>query len=344
MKVLAYADLQATEGHERLRTDPSIKLQQWRVEKFFRQLKKIYEEHDCRAVWDLGDTTDDRSAIPVTTINAVCNGLEWLPQHNLNIKLIGNHEQHIKSATIHTGALYSSKFMVVQDIAEVTYDNIRVIAVSYPDNHDNLAKKLQLLLTPKQAQHTVVIGHFQLTGCVMNSGISLEGVPNELLKHVKLALLGHVHKGQAVLPHVHYIGSPFQQNFGESNEDKRVAIVDTATLEYQWVPITNFPEYRIIPFNEFAENDHGEDRIKVVLETPEEAELFYSHPNAANVVEPIYQYDIAEPTESQDITTSSSSPHDTLTRYVKLTPPALNSISDEDMVQFGLEIAGIQGD
>jgi hypothetical protein len=44
----------------------------------------------------LGDTTDDRQAIPIPTIHAVLKPLERFKGGH-NIKLMGNHEQWLKS-------------------------------------------------------------------------------------------------------------------------------------------------------------------------------------------------------------------------------------------------------
>jgi hypothetical protein len=38
---------------------------------FFKVLREIYVEHGCDGLVDLGDTTDDRSSIPVPTIDAL---------------------------------------------------------------------------------------------------------------------------------------------------------------------------------------------------------------------------------------------------------------------------------
>lgn len=61
MKLLCFADLQITDGHEKCHNQPGRSLQLWRAEKFFQDLHAIYTEHECDGLVDLGDTTDDRS-------------------------------------------------------------------------------------------------------------------------------------------------------------------------------------------------------------------------------------------------------------------------------------------
>jgi len=74
---LVFSDLQAGEGSdsERLRANPAIPLQRWRVEQFYADLKTLYDRHGCKYLIDLGDTTDDRKSLPVPTIGAIMSGL-----------------------------------------------------------------------------------------------------------------------------------------------------------------------------------------------------------------------------------------------------------------------------
>ena len=90
---LVFSDLQAGEGSdsERLRANPAIPLQRWRVEQFYADLKTLYDRHGCKYLIDLGDTTDDRKSLPVPTIGAIMSGLNAIrPDPKLSIKLIAS--------------------------------------------------------------------------------------------------------------------------------------------------------------------------------------------------------------------------------------------------------------
>jgi DNA repair exonuclease SbcCD nuclease subunit len=344
MIVLAYSDVQATTGHERLFADPSICLQEWRVQRFYEQLYRIYKEHKCQALWDLGDTTDDRSAIPVPTLNTVVEGVNRFPHSPHNIKLVGNHEQFHKSTAVHTGIIFKHKFNVISSRDRIKIGDTMIIAVSFPESDHELAVWLKEALAKRRAgEKIIVIGHFQITGCVMNSGVSLVGVPKNILESAALVVLGHVHRGQSI-GNVHYVGSPFQQDFGESNESKRVAVIDTDATTVKWVELTGFPEYKMLTFDQFLTLDASrEDRACVYIRSPAEAEQFFAHPLSSRIVEPVYQYDLT-PTTSLEVRENSTTPQDTLSRYIKLNPPAEQDIvvSDSDMVELGLQIAGIE--
>jgi DNA repair exonuclease SbcCD nuclease subunit len=345
MVALAYSDVQATTGHERLFADPSICLQEWRVQRFYEKLYEIYKDHHCEALFDLGDTTDDRSAIPLPTLDTILTGINRFPHSSNNIKLIGNHEQFHKSTAIHSGKIYGHRFRVIQSREIFKIGNTTVVAVSFPESDHELAIWLKEALAKRRAsEKIIVIGHFQITGCVMNSGVSLVGVPKNILEPANLVVLGHVHRGQSI-GNIHYIGSPFQQDFGESNESKRVAVIDTNAATIRWVEMTGFPEYKMLTFDQFLTLDPAsEDRACVYIRSPAEAEKFFAHPLSSRIVEPVYQYDLTPTTTTLEVKEHSVTPQDTLTRYVKLNPPAEQDIviSDSDMVELGLQIAGIE--
>jgi hypothetical protein len=355
MKLLAYSDLQATEGHERCFTNRALSLQQWRVRRAYAEMLRVYQEEQCDGLLDLGDTTDDRTALPIPTIDAVAEGLEQFPPSDWRIKLIGNHEQYLRSTTVHVGRLFKSHFRYVLDEPMVLdCGSFVMVCAPFPQEDGILAHWLEAVLEDHQGRKKLLLGHFQVVGCQMNSGQSLYGVPMELMREFDLGLLGHIHKTQTLVPPgnglqgVYYIGSPFQQDFGESNEDKRVAIVDTDTLTVKWVPLTGFPVYRTVDFAEWVQTVRAdsEDRFKVILRNAQETERYYAHPLCGRF-EPIYDYQ-APAGALVPVTASNTSVQSwmrtregVLGRYMQMCPPGPRaiSLSADELLQYGMQIA-----
>lgn len=343
MKLLMYADLQATDGSEVCFRDPSVRLQDWRVRRFFEVIRKIYDEHKCAGLIDLGDTTDDRSSIPVPTIDALMANLEAYAGH-WNIKLIGNHEQYTKDARIHVGKLFARHFTVIEGVEAIDSpdENAIFIFASYPGDYAALEKALLSMFVTYRGKKLVLFGHFQVIGCHLNSGVSREGIPKELVERFEACFLGHVHKPQAVSQDVYYVGSPFQQNFGESYELKRVGIFDTETLAVQWVPLTDygFPVYRTVTAKEFVKlvKEDSEDRFHVVLKSPEDTEIFFSHP-LCNRAETEYSYTTTNDTSAEAI--KSWSFEAVLKRWMAKNPPkdAGIEVPEAELLEIGTQIA-----
>jgi hypothetical protein len=338
MRALCYSDLQATSGHEQCYHDPAKPLQQWRVEKFFERLHKIFVDYQCDCLWDLGDTTDDRNAVPLPVIDTVIAGISLFPKTDWNIKLIGNHEQFVKNTRVNIGKLFKGHFEIVEDCEVFETEALQIICCSYPENDKNVAAWINEQRT--NSMLSLLLGHFQVAGAQQSGGTALTGVDKHCVEWVDLGLLGHIHKPQRVCANVHYVGSPFQQHWGEKGEEKRVAVVDTSNLEVLWVPMKDFPAYREISFEEFAKmgGNHGEDRFKVLLRSPEESAQFYRHKHAHQAV-PVYEYTPQE--EAKKTSAVSWERDEVFRRYLERNPPGERNIpvSTQDMIDFGLEIA-----
>ncbi len=339
MQLLAFSDVQATDGGDACYHDPSIRLQEWRVARFFDFLKQAYDEHRCDGLLDLGDCTDDRSAIPISTIDTVCRGLGQFPADH-SIKLIGNHEQTVRSGEIHAGKLFEPFFQVIDKPCIQFLDDSATawFCVPYPKSHDDLARWIEEKCV-KYAKHPkVLLGHFQVAGALTRSGTWLQGIPLSVLDPFDLVLLGHIHKPQSLTERVHYVGSPFQQDWGEAGEAKRIGLLDTCSLSLKWIPVTGFPAYRAVSLGEFVSSaaEQSEDRYEVVLRDTNEAQALYQHPLAGRT-RPRYDY---APQQAQ----RDTNPADwTLEAVLKRWMAAHSwdaEVDQADMLDIGLQIAG----
>ena len=245
-KILAFSDLQATDGHEKCFADPTIPLQRWRVQQFYEWLRGAYHQHQCQGIWDLGDTLDDRSSVPLPTLHVIHEELKQLPKSDMSIKLVGNHEQFLKSPQIHSGGQFDIRFNVVDTCAIHIVDGTPVVCVAFHDKADEQTAIQWLKGAMEDNPGAIVLAHAQIVGSSMPSGASSVGWSKTIFNGASLVLLGHVHRPQSLADTIHYIGSPFQQDFGEADEAKRVALIDTKTKAVTWVSVDGFPKYRVV--------------------------------------------------------------------------------------------------
>lgn len=344
MRILVYADLHAAEGHERLRSDPSIPLQRSRVCSFYRDCAKIIQERHVDAVWDLGDTTNDRTSIPIPTIDVLEQGISLLPRSEANIKLIGNHEQFLSNTSVHLGRMYASRFSVVENFDAFNVEGTVVVAFAYPNSYDELSSTIRDTLQVLRHEYSriIVIGHCDVVGASLGSGLSLGGLSPIDFKQADLVLLGHVHKAQTISGEkIRYVGSPFPQNYGERELDKGVCIVDTNTLEVEHVPLTGYPRYDEVDYLEWSDT-HGnsEDRYRVRLSSPEQASEFYANPHSADAT-PVIAYgpSLGSSEGRLDVSTEASL-QETLESWVNSHPLTLGDqpVPPQCLLECGLSI------
>jgi hypothetical protein len=345
IKALIYTDLQATEGAERLFNDPSVPLQRYRVTLFYRKLFEVYQQYQCNALWDLGDTTDDRIAIPIPTLKYVMEGLKPFAGLPYNVKLSGNHEQYTRNADIDSGCLFEGIFNVAYNIQAFEFEGVVIIGVKFPSYLTTSLEELDSMMLKYRHKPIIVLGHLEISGSRMNSGVAIGGFPPEAFSMASLTLLGHVHIPQQIGDKpIYYVGSPFQQNFGESGEDKRLGLVtiDGDNISLEWIPLEGFPKYQYVSLSEFKANfsPTSEDRYSVKITSPEEAEEFFKHPYSGRArVE--YNYQVMTPTLPSNAKPTDWNLHAAARRWVEVCDPALQNISlpPEELLEFGLQIA-----
>lgn len=339
MRLLCYADVQATDGDELCYSNPNVTLQHYRVAKFFEDISRIVEEHHCTGIVDLGDTTDDRTAIQLTTVEVLGEGLRKLPDTDM-WKITGNHEQYLRDTTISNRHLFDHRAAVITGRKIWPMEKWTAFFVSYPADHKELTEWL-MREAPKVRGPKVLFGHFQVVGAFYQNSKALTGVPMEALDPFSMVLLGHIHAPQSLSDRVHYVGSPFQQDWGEAGQKKRVAILDTGAMTLTWVPMEGYPVYREVTYEDFSTRKatHEEDRYRVILNSHDEAEAFFRH---AEFNRATAKYNYNESTKEADPGQEDWTFEGTLRRYMKTVP--LNKVginlSEDEMLSMAEQILG----
>ena len=342
MKLLCFADLQATDGSEMCYTLPGHTLQHIRVSHFFDDLVRLYRDQRCDGIVDCGDTTDDRSAIPMPTLQCIGIGLDKLGSfRGINFKLTGNHEQFQRDTSIDNRWLFRHNFTVISDRAVERVDGVTCFFCAYPKDHTELAQWIKNE-SVKVRGRKILFGHFQVKGAFLNHAKTSSGIPLEVLHGFDLVVLGHIHQPQALSDRIYYVGSPFQQDWGETGQKKRVLVVDTERLKVTSIPLEGYPEYRSVSLPVFKEitQQASEHRYRVILKSHAETEDFFNHPAFHRAIAE-YAYDTNEPEDGQPEPEKDWTFTGTLRRYLKQVPPsgAGINLSDDEMLAIGKTIA-----
>lgn len=91
----------------------------------------------------------------------------------------------------------------------------------------------------------IVCGHFDINSFDYGNGFKCDtGLDSDTFIQFPLILSGHYHKHQ-IRGNIFYLGTPFAQSFGETNQSKYIMSLDTTTLEYELVE-TWFPKYMTV--------------------------------------------------------------------------------------------------
>lgn len=143
-----------------------------------------------------------------------------------------------------------------------TYRDHPAFALFIEGNHVSLRNNIQMSLLPfyedelynEELQKLIEINkelpgvrhilgtHIGLDGAVMNNGTQFIGrIDKSLLKNFEKVFIGHFHDEQVLDGgHIHYIGSSFQHNFGETPNKGLFVLYDD--LSYEKIHL-DFPKY-----------------------------------------------------------------------------------------------------
>lgn len=172
-----------------------------------------------------------------------------LVEDNLDmILIVGNHDvaykntNEINSPTLFLDS-YRDNISVIDADVKVQYFESDVPFYFVPwINNSNYQRIVDTL---QKAEPGVVIGHFEFSGFDMHKGTaSTHGMDSSLFRNHKLVISGHFHT-QSKKGNIHYIGNPFQFTWNDYGDKRGFWIIDTETLDMQFVenPYTMFYQF-----------------------------------------------------------------------------------------------------
>jgi DNA repair exonuclease SbcCD nuclease subunit len=210
------------------------------TEQFFPYLKK----HGIAYVFHLGDLFDRRKFVNYQML-ANCKEYFLDPVEDFRFKIIpGNHDVYYKNTNKVNSLmllLMEYNFNVVQNPCEFEINDRKIAMIPWI-TEDNMAVVEEFL---KKTDATVCMGHFDIVGFKMNNSQLCEhGLDPAIFNKFELTLTGHFHhksnKGK-----IHYLGCPYEQTWDDFEDPKGFHILDTETLELEFIQNPNVMHRKI---------------------------------------------------------------------------------------------------
>lgn len=202
---------------------------------FFPKLK----EYNVKTVLHGGDLFDVRKHIQFQALHDTKRMfLDVMKENGILMHIIvGNHDTTYKN----TNAINSLDLLLkeyndsikvyVDDVHNITIDNLKIAMVPWitSENSDKIMKQL------RKSSSDYVLGHFEIEGFVMSGGEKCRhGLKAELFSKFDKVYSGHFHvpsnKGN-----IEYIGSPYPMDWSDYGSERGFYIIDTETLEVEFV-------------------------------------------------------------------------------------------------------------
>lgn len=248
-RILFFSDLHLHPfGSDWRRVDDSLAVLDWIYrEAVERQIKKV---------WFLGDFYHVRGYLYPSVVSRAYNELLKFKDAGIEVALlVGNHDMPYRHTTKHNSVTsLGSVCTIVEQPVVYEGNGWNFYWLPYVEGTDKAKWAVdQIRAEVDPNKKSCLLAHLDLYGAKFHTNImSTHGlVAEELTKQFDLVLTGHYHTHQKILDNIWYIGSPYQQSYGEIDEDKGFMIFDDGKLEY--VKNTFSPRYMHITSEQINE-------------------------------------------------------------------------------------------
>jgi len=220
-------------------------------------LKQTLLDRDIKDIIFLGDIVDNRNEVSVTTLHVMYKFFKILEDFNIII-IPGNHDcYYTKRSDVHSLGTLND------------WPNIEVIDKLLTVNMFNKRMTFCPWNTPLQDIPTsdILFGHFEINTFKMNAGrVCDSGVDSQsILDKAPLVLSGHFHRTEERTyknGKILYVGSPYQQSWGEYGEKKCIYLLDLHDNNLEHIPNTKSPKHIKIRLSELLAIGKITDNIK----------------------------------------------------------------------------------
>lgn len=203
------------------------------VESIFDQAIEVCKEQNIKLMIHGGDVFTSRSGQPLDCLVSFSNILRKIKECGIRfVAIAGNHDK--------TDGDDSRSYLSVYDGLEeyrdggiFQYGGLEFVMMPYFREEKWLSVFGELDKKRNKKKKSFLITHIGFDGVMNNDGSKVESrIKPSMFKEYEAVLIGHYHNASRLGDNVHYTGSAYQNNFGESIQDKGFSIIyEDGTIE-----------------------------------------------------------------------------------------------------------------
>ena len=198
------------------------------VSTLFDQVFDAADDLGCSTVMVGGDVFTSRSAQPLDVL-AAWNAItaKALNRHITLYVIPGNHDKTDPNATrSYLGVVDNNDAVILETGGEIALEGATVVMIPYFGNERWLEFYNQYPDYDDRTDHRFLLTHIAVEGVKNNDGSVVESdIKADLFEGYDAVFVGHYHNASHVGEKVHYLGSMYQNNFGETADDKGFTVL-----------------------------------------------------------------------------------------------------------------------
>jgi len=220
---------------------------------------KKYLELGINDIIILGDVFHNRSEISVSTLDTAKKFFDYFKNFNLYIS-VGNHDSFYKNTSkINSISIFDGwKNINIIDDKPLQLDifNKKTVLVPWGTSMEDIP------------QADIIFGHFEISSFYMNSYKICEhgNSSKDFFKKAKTVVSGHFHKkdhrkydnGEIV-----YLGSPYQQNFGDTLDERGIYIYDIENNDFEFIENDISPKYYKLSVDKLLKDEQKLETLNI---------------------------------------------------------------------------------
>lgn len=218
------------------------------------------DEFKQRGIKDIlipGDIFHDRNDIAVNTLHVATDIFDIFRNFNIVIT-VGNHDAYYRdNSTVNSVSILRgwSNITVIDKLLVTNFKNKKIAFCPWGQDITEVP------------ECDLIVGHFEINSFKMNAfKVCTAGAKaSDFTDRAKLTISGHFHhrderkyKNGTIL----YVGSPYQQDWGDYNTTKGLYILDLESLKYEFIENNISPKYTKIIYSEVASGKLAPEQIK----------------------------------------------------------------------------------
>ena len=196
----------------------------------------------------VGDLFDNRNVIPINLLHYTQNLLEMISKIAPLHILVGNHDLYTKSTSeINSVSLYKyiPNVFVYEKPTKIKYNGLELAMIPY------IEKKEEMIEVVKKFKNcSYMFCHSDLNGAKMHLGSVghkvLDKINVEEFSNFKKVFCGHYHIRQDVGQNFSFVGSIFEMDRNDMNNQKGITILDTNDGSEKFIENNISPKFKKI--------------------------------------------------------------------------------------------------
>ena len=245
-------------------------------------------ENDIKHVIQFGDLLEQRKFVNVRILYHLQREyLARFEEYGITQDIIiGNHDV-VHNNTNKISALVEiadkkdfPNTNVLYDPTYKEFDGCRIDFIPWI-NRENKQEVMEFI---EQSTSDYLVGHLEINTFEMVSGIECrDGITPEMFKNYKTTFSGHFHKQSKKRIKgslIHYIGTPYEMNWGDYGDQKGFHIFDTETGETEFIKNPTPIYYKVIyddtavDYDSFDESQFTNGIVKIIVDEKEDDLMF----------------------------------------------------------------------